>query len=55
MTVFAEVTNLFDRVNIGATGYDIEELDDDAGFLLIPEGETLLPLIPSVGVRWQFR
>ena len=54
LTAFLEVTNVLSRRNVGGIEYDIEE-DEDAGvFLLTSENEELLPLVPSIGVRWQF-
>ncbi len=54
LTAFLEVTNLPNRHNVGGIEYDIEEDESNGGFLLAPQEETLLPLVPSVGVRWEF-
>lgn len=54
LTVFFELTNAFDRDNVGAYEYDVEEDEEDGGYLLPKEPVTLLPRIPSLGVRWTF-
>ena len=54
LTAFLEITNLLSRRNVGGVEYDVEE-DEDAGvFLLTTSDEELLPLVPSIGIRWQF-
>ena len=53
LTVFTEVTNAFNRANVGGIEYDVAE-DDAGGLLITPQEETLLPLVPSVGLRWRF-
>ncbi len=52
LTAFLEVTNALARRNVGGIEYDIEEDGDD--FILLPQEETLLPLVPSLGLRWRF-
>ena len=54
LSVFLEVTNALDRTNVGGVEYDVEEGDDEPIFMLEAADETLLPLVPSVGLRWQF-
>ncbi|MEQ8692772.1 MAG: TonB-dependent receptor [Pseudomonadales bacterium] len=54
ITAFLELTNAFNRHNVGGIEYDVEEDEDIGGFNLTPQDETLLPLVPSLGVRWQF-
>ena len=52
LTVFLEFTNALDRKNVGAYEYDVEAIDE--GYELSREPVTLLPRIPSLGVRWTF-
>lgn len=54
LTAFLEVTNLLSRRNVGGIEYDVEELDDESGYALLPGEEELFPLVPSLGVRWSF-
>lgn len=54
VTAFLEVTNALSRRNVGGIEYDVEELGDESGYELIPAEEELLPLVPSIGVRWTF-
>ncbi len=54
LTAFLEVTNLPNRHNVGGIEYEIEEDESNGGFLLTPQEETLLPLVPSLGIRWEF-
>ncbi len=48
ITAHADVTNLFNHDNVAGIDYTAEETATDV--LLIPEKETLLPWIPSVGI-----
>jgi len=52
LTVFFELTNALNRDNVGAYEYDVEEDEENGGYLLPREAVTLLPRIPSLGVRW---
>ena len=53
VTLYGEVTNLTDRINVGATEYDLE--DDEDGILVTEfEDETLIPRVPSIGVLVKF-
>ena len=54
LTVFLELTNTTNRQNVGAYEYDVEENEEGDGFLLPREPVTLLPRIPSLGLRWTF-
>ncbi|MFV2089321.1 MAG: TonB-dependent receptor plug domain-containing protein, partial [Pseudomonadales bacterium] len=53
LTVFAEVTNVFNTNNVGAYEYDLDGVTDGA-YQVTQEGVTLLPMVPSLGVRWTF-
>lgn len=48
ITLFADVTNVFNRDNLAGIDYDIDE--EDGRFFFTPCQETLLPIIPSIGV-----
>jgi len=52
ITLFAEVINLTDHRNIGAYEYDFEATTD--GYAISREPFTLLPMVPSIGIRWTF-
>ncbi|NKC01650.1 MAG: TonB-dependent receptor plug domain-containing protein [Pseudomonadales bacterium] len=56
LTAFLEVTNSLSRRNVGGVELDIgEEIDDGETIYEIETGhEDLLPLVPSIGVRWRF-
>jgi hypothetical protein len=54
LTLFAEATNVTDHENVGAYGYDIEEDEEDGGFFVSSEEEPLLPIVPSLGIRWRY-
>ena len=54
LTLFAEVTNLTARKNVGAVEYSLEEDEDNGGYLVDREDVNLLPLVPSIGVQWKF-
>jgi outer membrane receptor for ferrienterochelin and colicin len=52
LTVFADLANVLDRDNLAGVDYDVEPLAE--GFEFVPDQETLLPFIPSVGFRVSF-
>jgi hypothetical protein len=54
LTAFLDVTNVLSRRNVGGVEYDVEEDEDVGGFVITAGEENLLPLVPSIGVRWQF-
>lgn len=54
LTAFLEVTNALSRKNVGGIEFDVEELEGRNGYELLPMKENLLPLVPSIGVRWSF-
>ena len=54
LTLFLEVTNMLNRDNVGAYEYELEEDEENGGFIVIAEEETLLPLVPSLGLLWRF-
>ncbi len=54
LELFAELTNVTDRRNIGAYGYELET-DEEAGTArLVRENDPLIPFIPSVGFTFNF-
>ena len=55
LAVFVQASNVLSRKNVGGVEYELEEDPGIGGFQLSAEPETTLPLVPSVGVRWQFR
>ena len=52
LTLYADLSNVLNRDNAAGVDYDVEEVDD--GFALVPDAETLLPFIPSLGFRLSF-
>ncbi len=50
--VFADISNITDRSNQAGIDYDEEEVD--GGYTLEPDQETLLDLVPSVGITLSF-
>ena len=52
LTVFADITNILNRDNLAGIDYDLD--DEDGVFLFTPDEETLMPLVPSIGVRIAF-
>ena len=53
LTVFAEVSNLLDRDNVCCTDYDLET-DENGNDYLSSSPDYLLPLLPAVGILWEF-
>jgi|GEM_PF-357203 len=53
LTFYVELTNVFNRDNVGAVEYSLTEAEA-GGYDLLAEDELLLPLVPSIGVQWQF-
>lgn len=54
LTAFVELTNVLSRRNVGGVEYDIEEAEASGLFEISSEPEKLLPLVPSIGIRWRF-
>ena len=50
--VYADISNITDRSN--QAGIDFDEEEVDGGFTLEPDQETLLGLVPSVGITLSF-
>lgn len=53
LTVFAEVSNLLNRKNICCLDYDLET-DQNGDEFLESSPDYLLPLLPAIGVLWEF-
>ena len=53
LTVFAEISNLLDRNNICCIDYDLE-FDENGNEFLDSSPDYLLPLLPAVGILWEF-
>lgn len=53
LEIFAEVTNISDRTNIGAVEAELESNTDNS-FAFDTENEELFPRIPSAGFIWRF-
>ena len=55
LTFFADVSNATDRQNLAGIDFDVEEVEEEpGGYLLGPDRETLLGMVPSVGVTLSF-
>ncbi len=52
LQIYADISNLTDRSNAAGIDYDVEEEGD--AILLIPDHETLLKRVPSVGITLSF-
>jgi hypothetical protein len=53
LTVFLEITNIYDQRNVCCTKYRVQT-DSSGNQMLISNEDHWLPLIPSLGVIWQF-
>jgi len=53
LTVFAEVSNVLNRDNICCIDYDLE-FDENGNEFLASSPDYLLPLLPAVGILWEF-
>ena len=53
LSAFFEVTNLTNRKNECCVDYDIDE-DDEGNVFLDVAVEHWLPIIPAVGISWEF-
>lgn len=54
LEAYLEVFNLTNRDNVGALEIEISSQENGDGFLLEPNLETLLPIIPSIGFTIKF-
>ncbi|NHN38664.1 TonB-dependent receptor [Pseudomaricurvus alcaniphilus] len=52
--VFADISNLTDRKNIAGIDFDLEETDEEDVFELVPDFETLLGRVVSLGIIFSF-
>ena len=53
LSVFLDVFNLYNRANLRSYGYDVRLVGDELVTRRVP-GAELLPLLPSLGIRWEF-
>ena len=53
-SVFAELTNAFDRRNVGSLEVDLEEDEENGGFVSEQAPVEVLPWVPSIGFTWSF-
>ena len=53
LTAFVEVSNVVNRRNVCCIDYDIEE-DDDGNTVLESSSDYWLPLLPAIGILWEF-
>ena len=53
LTVFVEVSNLLDHNNLCCIDYDLET-DENGDEFLESSPDYLLPLLPAVGILWEF-
>lgn len=53
LTAFIEVSNVANRDNVCCTDWDLE-VDDDGAASLESSADYWLPLLPAIGILWQF-
>ncbi len=53
LTAFVEVSNVVNRRNTCCIDYDVEE-DDDGNTVLESSSDYWLPLLPAIGILWEF-
>lgn len=53
LTAFIEISNMLDRKNVCCTDWDVE-LSDDGEAELESSPDYWLPLLPAIGVLWEF-
>jgi hypothetical protein len=51
--VYADLFNAYNRENLRAFDYGVRVISGQAKFVRDP-GDTMLPIVPSLGVRWVF-
>ncbi len=54
LNAYLEITNGLNRTNIGGFEYELEEDDDTGELEVVREARDMLPLAPSIGLRWTF-
>ncbi len=54
LMLFAEITNILNRDNVGSVEIDIEEDEDNETLSILTTEEPVFPWIPSVGIQWTF-
>ena len=55
LTVFAECANILDRTNVGAVEYELFRDPSIDGFGVAEDPRKLFPVVPSIGLVWEFR
>ena len=53
LTAFVEVSNAFNRSNVCCIDWDVDE-DDDENLVLESSRDFWMPLLPAIGVLWEF-
>lgn len=53
LTAFFEVSNAFNRSNVCCVDWDVDE-DDDENLILESSRDFWMPLLPAIGVLWEF-
>ena len=52
LTAFIEISNIFDRRNVCCLDWDVT--DDDGNLELEVSNDYWLPLLPAIGILWEF-
>jgi outer membrane receptor protein involved in Fe transport len=52
LEIYADIINITDHENLAGIDFDVEEVE--GGYVLIPDHETLLGRVPSVGITLSF-
>jgi outer membrane receptor protein involved in Fe transport len=53
LTAFVEVSNAFNRSNVCCIDWDVDE-DDDENLVLESSRDFWMPLLPAIGILWEF-
>ena len=54
LTLFAEGSNVLDRLNVGAVDYELARVQGSNVFAVSREHVATFPLVPSIGLVWEF-
>ena len=54
LVMFAECANILDRTNVGAIDYELRRDAAQDGFTVSADHRKLFPIVPSIGLVWEF-
>jgi hypothetical protein len=51
--VYLDLFNAYNQENLRSYDYSLRWIDEESWYVRLPD-ETQLPILPSIGFRWEF-